>query len=283
MRRLVPAAVAGALMLLFAPDCTLESAPPAAGGAGGEAVSAEAGEEGPVIGAAVWRLTWDRAGVIADARGPGWSVVNDLGYQVHVVSGWVLDHSVSLGPCAPAQVDGGTSWFSLRFGIRSAFAHEDADASAIEAMHAEDLTHLGDSGPWPSVFPKTRYCRAHWLAARATAKTDAPAGVDLAQTSVRVSGSWERGGETGIVDLDTWWPQGALQDLADITDPTDFAAAVADGEARWAWVTVDRKLGSLFDGIDFAEDSEAEATGKLVDNLVSTATMRAELRAPNGG
>ncbi|MFT3763951.1 MAG: hypothetical protein QM820_00260 [Minicystis sp.] len=284
VKRAAASALAGAVMLVLAPDCTVE-APPSAPGGGGATTEAPRAEEatapGAVIGAAVWRLAWDRSRVVADPRGPGWSVETDLGYRVRVVSGWMIDHSVSLGPCALPQPDGGASWLPIRFGIRSAHAHEDADASAIESMHAEDLVHLADAGPWPSAFPAARYCRAHWLVARATAKTDAPAGLDFAQTSVRVAGTWERDGETGAVSVDTWWPQGNVQDLADVTDPATLAEASADGEMRWAYIDVTRKLGVLFDGIDFATDSEDQVAGKLIDNLVSNARMKITLRRPS--
>lgn len=280
MKRAGLSALAGALMLFFAPHCTVEAG--SDGGAGGASMDEPRDEEqGAVIGAAVWELTWDRSGVVDDASGSGWSVENDLGYRVHVTSGWILDHSVSLGPCEIPKTDGGAAWLPLRFGIRAAHAHDDADASAIEMMHAEDLTRLDDAGPWPSVFPKTRYCRAHWLVARATTPSDAPAGVDLGQTSVRVAGTWERDGEAHDFAIDTWWPQGHLQDLGDVTDPAEIAAARADGEARWAWITVRRRLGVLFDGIDFAVDSDDQVAGTLVDNLVSSAEMRVELRWPN--
>lgn len=275
MRRAAAAVIAGAAILVLAPDCAVE--------VGSIAPAEGAGEpEGAVIGAAVWELTWDRSRVVADGRGSGWSVENDLGYRVHVGAGWLVDHSVSLGPCVVPQPDGGAAWLPIRVGVRAAYAHDDADASAIEAMHAEDLTHLQDSGPWPSVFPKARYCRAHWLLARATKATDAPEGVDLSQTSIRVAGTWERDGEAHPFSVDTWWPQGSLQDLDGIADPTAFAEARADGETRWAWITVRRRLGVIFDGIDFAVDSDDQVAGKLVDNLVSHAEMRMELRRPNG-
>jgi len=275
VKRTALAAITGAALLVLTPDCAIE--------AGSIAPGEGAAAEGAVIGAAVWRLTWDTGRVVADERGRGWSVENDLGYRVRVASGWLVDHSVSLGPCVVPRPDGGAAWLPIRLGVRAAYAHEDADASAIEAMHAEDLTRLEDSGPWPSVFPEARYCRAHWLLARATKATDAPAGVDLAQTSIRVTGSWERGGVARPLSVDTWWPQGKVQELDGIADPDALAEARADGETRWAWITVRRQLGSLFDGIDFAVDSEDEIAGKLVDNVVSHAEMRVELRRPNGG
>lgn len=278
--RRIAGLVAGALALVLAPDCVQHERAGGSGGEGGSGGAAVAGESA-VLWAATWKLTWDLDRT-TPIEGGGFSVDNDLGYHVSVSSAWTVDHSVSFGACDPAQPDAGAA-LGLRFGIRSAFAHSDADPSAIEAMHPEDLANPTNAGPWPSVFPATRYCRAHWLVARPTAPLDAATDVDLEGRSVRVTGTWDLGGEPQPFEVDTWWPYGHSVELADATDPDALAEADADGEARVANVTVMRRLGAIFDGIDFAEASHDQIAGRLLDNLLTSSELHVELVKSDGG
>jgi hypothetical protein len=283
-RRLLSLAL-GALALLFAPDCTREGAalPGTGGGAagnGGGGAGGEAGApEGVLLWGADWTLRWDLARVDLHPGG-GWSVKTDLGYQVTLGAGWIVDHSVSFGPCVVPPDDAGASWIPFHLGVREARAHDSSDPSGIELSFADDLAHPADSGPWQSVFAPTRYCRAHWLVARATSALDAPPGVDLGGSSMQISGSWSRADESGPVAVDTWWPHGHLDDLAPLIDPAELAAARADGVSRVARVTVERPLGGMFDGIDFAAASNDQVAGLVLDNLAAQARLKVSLFDP---
>lgn len=277
--------VAGALALILTPSCALEQATPASS----EAAVAREAQEGAILWAAVWTLTWDKSRLEPAAAG-AWSVKTDLNYRVELLSGWIVDHSVSFGPCDPGSTSGaggsGGGSSALRLfglGVREARAHEDSDPSAIESMYAEDLTKLEDAGPWPTTFAPVRYCRAHWLVGRATSAlqgaTEAAPQID--GRSVRLAGKWERNGTSGSFEVDTWWPEGNLQDLEDLIDPAALAKAQADGGSFAARVSVKRDIGAVFDGIDFETAHQALLDGLVVENLAKNAEMDVELFRPD--
>lgn len=274
-------ALLGALALVVTPSCALDAPKEA----GAEGPSADEGSPGAYLWAASWSLTWDTTR-LDPARGGGWSVKTDMGYAVRLKYGWLVDHSVSFGPCdtggASAGVGGSSALRLFGLGIREARAHDDADPSAIEAMYAEDLLHPEPAGPWPMTFEAKRYCRAHWLIARATAKLSAPPSVAplLDGRSLYLAGTWERGGARRAFTVDTWWPAGHLRDLDEVLDPSALAAARADGGAYAARVTVKRDLGAMFDGIDFETASEEVITGLTVENLAARAELKVELFRP---
>lgn len=266
-------AAAGVLALLFAPHC----AGPGAREAEeiGTAVADET--DGVVISAAVWTLAWDDEGVSYPEAG-GFEVETDLGYRVHVESGWVLSHSVSLGPCETASAPAEASWWGL--GVRTARAHTGStEPSTIETSRIEDLLSARDVEVSNS-FPAARYCRAHWLLARPTGETAGAEGVSMENRSVLLNGTFERGGVAAGFAIDTWWPQGVLIDLPLTMDGAEHEAARRDGEPRHAFVTVTRYLGRMFDGVDFEVASQDEIDGRVLDNLAGGADIEVALWDP---
>jgi hypothetical protein len=264
--------LAGACALLFAPSCSEERG--AAGssgsiGSGGAGGSGGSSGTGALIRGATWSLTWDTERVTRDDDG-GWSVDTDRGYRVHVTSGWLITYSVSLGLCDAGGQGGGGSALGRFFGVRSAFAHEEGNASTMDLQHAEDLTgSLEPHRPWSAAFAAARYCKVHWLAGRADPRVDSPVGVDLQGQSLVLAGTWERDGARHDLAVSTWWPQGTLVDLD--------AAAPDDGEARIAQITVKRSLGSLFDGIDLASATDEQVAGTVLENLALHAESKVSL------
>jgi hypothetical protein len=261
--------------LLLAPSCTIEQGAAGANGAGGAGGSSDGAAKGALLRGATWSLTWDKAGVTPALEG-GWTVSTDLGYRVHLTSGWLVDYSVSLGLCATGDQDGGPSALRRFFNVRSAQAHEDGNASTIDLQHAEDLTgSLEPRKPWSAGFPAERYCRVHWLAGRGDARVDAPDGIDLQGSSLVLAGTWEREGVRRDLAVSTWWPQGYLVDLDALVD----AKAPDDGEARVAHITVKRSLGTLFDGIDLASATDEVLAGSVLENLAKHTEAEVELRS----
>jgi hypothetical protein len=276
--RWVATLLAGALALLLTPSCASDrGAPGSIGstgspGSGGSGGSGGSSAEGALIRGATWTLTWDTERVTRNDEA-GWSVDTDRGYRVHVTSGWLVDYSVSLGLCDTSGQGGsggaGGALGSL-FGVRSAYAHEDGNASTIDLQHAEDLTgNLEPHRPWSAAFAAARYCRVHWLAGRGDPRLDSPDGIDLQGQSLVLAGTWERDGARHDLAVTTWWPQGYLVDLK--------ASAADDGEARVAQITVKRSLGTLFDGIDLATATDAELAGTVLENLALHAEAKVTL------
>ena len=272
------ALLAGIGALQLAPSSASELGANSSGGAGGSGGSGGSAARGALIRGATWSLTWDTARV-AKTEGGGWSVDTDRGYRVHVATGWLVDYSVSLGLCDSGGQGGGGSALGRLLGVRSAYAHEDGNASTIDLQHAEDLTgSLDPRQPWPAAFPAARYCRAHWLAGRGDPRLDSPEGIDLQGRSLVLAGTWERDGVRRDLAVSTWWPQGYLVDLDAITAP----AAVDDGEARVARITVKRSLGTLFDGIDLASATDEELAGRVLENLALHVEAKVELWSLSG-
>lgn len=267
--------IAGALALLFGPDCSSASDT-------AELIQDTGAVEarGVTLTAATWKRVWDRTGVTPDPDG-GFSVDTDLGYRVHVTEGWLAHHSVSLSPCDAAKSNAEEARF-WGFSIKSAFAHEEnQDPSSIEAMVVEDLTRLDDAELGASSFPPALYCRAHWLVARSTGEQTAPEGVDMGGSSLRLSGAWSRGGVTEAFAIDTWWPQAILLDIEDAASPEALREAQGDRAIRFAFVTLRRPLGRAFDGVDFETATEDQIAGWLLDNLVAGAEVSVELWSPS--
>ena len=246
--------LAGALALLFAPDCATDP-----GDAESTAESALDESRGVVLSAAIWTLAWDRTGA-AEVDG-ALEIDTDLGYRVRLDQARIVSHSVSLGQCdPPGSAPAESALWSLP--VRSAHAHtEGADPSEIEASLIEDLL-AGPSTDVASSFPPARYCRLHWLLARPMTATQGPADVPMEGRSVLLGGTFEKGGSTGSFDVDTWWPHGSLTDLWAALPIEEYEAARQDGRARHVFVTVTRRLGGLFDGIDFEQAGEDEIAGK---------------------
>jgi hypothetical protein len=215
--------------------------------AGCQVPDTDGATEGAMVSGSRWRLAWDRDGTVPSSEG-GWSVESDRGYRVHLQAGEVIVHSVALGRC----------------GAVAGAGHADVDASHIDLGIDEDLDAPWDQGPFQVNFDAARYCRVHWLVARAHGDTAAP----FQQVSLRLRGRWSRAGEARDFTVATWWPEGQLVELAP-------SAAVAR-----ATITVERKLARLFGGIDFASAADAVIAGRALQNLVGTAVVRVSYDVP---
>lgn len=199
--------------------------------------------------------------------------MTDLGYRVHLDAGVVVDDSATFDPCA---VDAGASL--PRAGWRAARADAPGDPSRLALLHVENLVDLEAWGPRWARFPPARYCRAHWLVARATQRMDEPADVDVRGRSLLARGTWSRGDAAGAFAVDTWWPHGTVVPLAHVVAAPALASA-RDGAPREAVVRVRRVAARLFDGIDFATASPERVAAGLLDDLLAGTTMEIELVA----
>lgn len=271
---------AGAFALLFGPDCS------SATNTSELRTNTTEHPPGVTLTAATWTRAWDLSAVTPEPDG-GFSVDTNLGYRVRVTEGWLVHHSISLTPCDPPEngaEEANLGDFPFAIAIKSAFAHDEAkDPSAIEALRIEDLTNLDDAELGASSFPPAVYCRAHWLVARPTGEQIEPESVSMGGSSVRLAGSWSRGGDSGAFSIDTWWPQAILIDIEDAAIPDDLEQAKRDGASRFAFITIRRPLGRAFDGIDFGSSdvTEDQIAGFFLDNVVAGADLSVELWSPS--
>jgi hypothetical protein len=98
--------------------------------------------------------------------------------------------------------------------------------AAVMEMRAEDLSDAVDVALGDASFQPYRFCFAPWLVARATDQVAAPSDADLVGHSVRIEGTWERDGELGPLEFDTWWPEGIVMPVEAIGD----ASVLAEGK-----------------------------------------------------
>lgn len=216
--------------------------------------------------AARWRAGWGLAGADVRSEG-GFRTTTDAGYTVTVSEGWLVDYSVTLVPC-----DEPTESVALRMlGIGTAHAHhgEFDDPSQLEPVVVEEVA----DGERPPVdlgganFPGAEYCGVHWLLARGDADSLAPDGSSAGGRSLHLVGTWERDGEVGPIQIGTSLAQGMLRTIDD---------AAVEGIGDGATITIDRQLGTMFDGIDFATAHGNLVDWEVVSNLVEQATVSIE-------
>lgn len=260
------------LALFCTPHCaTKESNDPAVSN------DADLVNEGVILSAATWSLGWKNEGVEYDEAG-GFSVTNDLGYRIHVDSGHLVLHRVALVPCPEKPTQ---SAAFVGFTIDSAFAHEEeSDASSMETLALSNIVHPKTMEIGANAFAPARYCQVYWLVARGMPGAVADDGLDMSNRSIYFAGSWERNGQKGPLVIDTWWPTGTFVDLQSIMDPATYERVANEDSVHFGWIGVDIPMGKLFDGIDFATDSDAIVADSVLDNIISSAEVTVDLRTP---
>ncbi len=225
------------------------------------------------LGAARWQATWDLAG--ATPGRVGFTTTTDLGYEVTVTSGWLVNYATTLVPCDDAAVAAAGDRLLGLLGVGVAHAHhaEFDDPSMLEMVLVEELG--GEAGGAPplllgsSWFPTAEYCGAHWLIARGDEDTFDPDGGSAWGRALHVEGRWERGDEAGSIAIGTSLGNAMTRAFDDV----DLAAA-AGGDG--AIVTIERKLGTMFDGVDFAAGQVNAIDWAVVTNLVEQASVSVE-------
>lgn len=197
-------------------------------------------------------VRWDDTGVVRQED--GWSVDTDLGYRVTVTEGWVVEHTVTLVPCASHQASGGL--WSVIGGVAYAAHAVPEDPSKLERQRAASLMTLAPEDLGAQAFAPGRYCDAFWLVGRASRPVPGEAARPEAGTSLHLAGRWRRGDQTGHFDYTTSWTQGRHHSLSD---------AVGQGPALTVAIT--RQARSLFDGVDFAQAEELVSVWQILLNL----------------
>ncbi len=225
-------------------------------------------------GELIYRLQWELGAAQPSPDGLGWVVDTDLGYTVHVESGWISTYSVQLIECEDQD---------------DAHTHDDDDLAALwNAVAGSGVAWAGHSGETDAsistagvvetldgtmtaelaavtVTNSTRYCEAHWLAFRAD---------DTVQ-----------GNDDGSLDGRTLWLTGTYRAPGDDVDSPFIIETslgngvilglptVIDTASTGAVITVRRELGRLFDGVEFATDADARIEQRILANLVASASV----------
>lgn len=204
--------------------------------------------EGLSLRGAHYVLRWSAEG--AEVRPDGsFTVVNDLGYTIDVRRAYLVSHSATLVPCAPATDAVATlgRWISPR---EARAGHgESADPSAVDAPRVERVGVFHDKDFGGALFAETRYCDAHYVIGRAwSGLWDNPEEHDMTGTTVYVEGSAHRPDmpsrrfviESALASGEMW----------PLPEPAADVGPCVE-------VSIERRVRGWFDGIDF-DGSDAE-------------------------
>lgn len=204
-------------------------------------------------------LAWDPAGAkVADGHAV---FATDTGYEVDLDSLALTTYSVELMPCQPLPPPKkaalsliGTAWA----GHEAGHPVTRTNTAGFEAPLSKGLLTM-DKIPVPDV----AYCGAHYLIGRLL---DAPPGMDPADTvgfSLRAHGRYHKAGEGAWTELtlDTPVAHGILVNFPDSAKGARFK----DGDV----LVMTRKLGPMFNGVDFQAMDQQAVVRQILRQVVS--------------
>lgn len=207
-----------------------------------------------------YTLDWDWGKAKRTAAG-GWTVETDRGYVVHVEAGRLVTRNLELIPChgLPAP---GSAWIQW-LGPSPAFAGHTSLApneSKISKSYEEDLRMPASRFIERRTVTDPEYCRAHYLVAR-------PSGSPPGATALELSGTWTAPGVPKATNFQ-------IRSAAAFGQFVDLTSEAGESKARLSIVggiglTVRRPLGTLFDGIDFANSTSSDLGVSIMRRLVS--------------
>jgi len=228
-----------------------------------------------------YRLDWVWERATATSDGAAWEVVNDLGYRVRVTRGYVVSYSMELVECPKERTP--ISVGSLGRLPRSIFestafaghASGTPNPAAIHPMQVESLTapRARDAGT-VTLAPQT-YCQLHYLVGRASRDAAGlPPDLDMVDTSLHIDGTYVAPGASTTVPfvIHTAAAYGALFDHA-----AHMPAIRVDTGSNGARVVVRRHLGSIFDGVDFAQMRPPVMASQTLKALIDHVDVQIDL------
>lgn len=223
----------------------------------------------------VYSFEWDLAGVTRPASGAGWEIVTDLGYRVRLDTGYLSSHSAELVECE----DRAQPLALLVSGLfptlvpRPAFAGHvlSPNPLAFHTSHVESIVAAAPTTTSRIVVGGRRYCGVNYLVARADASAAGlPADLDMVGKSLYVAGMY---GFPGAVPE----PFAIASTVASGRRVGIFSPGASGGDGQRgeldtasgdAVVRIRRRLGSLFDGVDFAHQPRSDWAHGILANLV---------------
>ncbi|MDE0110386.1 MAG: hypothetical protein OXN96_21480 [Bryobacterales bacterium] len=224
-----------------------------------------------------YTLDWDW-GAASPHQDGGWTVRTDRGYHVQVDSGQIVSRNLELVPChvAPppppqASILGWPSPSRVFAGHSSLIPNE----SKITASYVEDLATPQEMFLERRVVTDPEYCQAHYLLAR---ERGSPPG----SLTLDISGTWSKSSEKSRkpFNIKSAAAYGEFKPLQ-LSDGVKLGRRLIVGgiDAR-----VRRSLDTLFNGIDFADDTSDSDGMQVLRNLVAgTSVLVSEVEAPSAG
>ncbi len=245
-------------------------------GLGGEPIGdevlvyAQTTEGSPIVyGDVAYRVSWEWGEAQPLAGNDGWTVTNDLGYEIEVRAGKLTTRNLELVPChAPPQQQPLARLFR-GFGPPAAHAGHGSvlpNASRISRSFEEDLSRPAGREIEARRVRDPDYCQGHLLIAR-------PSGTPPSAASLEISGAQRRGGSAPRpFSIRGATAYGRLKDLVGSGGGPAERQSIVGGIR----IDVRRELDSMFDGIDFAAMSEAAQADRIARSIVDNALLLAE-------
>ncbi len=228
----------------------------------------------PTSGQVLYQFDWHWGKAQPDTDGKGWTVINDLGYQIHVTQGYLVTGSAELVPCAhthaqvqPSTIDTIAALFAPQ--IAKAGHGGESDASRLKNPQVESLTvpqSISAITQWGS---EPNYCQMHYLVAYGVANAqNLPTDVSMIGNSLLIEGEVRAPNTTVATpfNLKSALAWGGSKDLIVTNDKTDVAEGVKSG--TFLHLIVSRDLGSLFDGVDFAQMSAQDQSKQILRSII---------------
>ncbi len=245
-------------------------------GLGGEPIGdevlvyAQTTEGSPIIyGDVAYRMSWAWGAAQPLSAEGGWTVTNDLGYEIRVRTGKLVTRNLELVPCHAPPEEKPLARLFQGFGPLAAHAGHGSvlpNASRISRSFDEDLAKPASRAVEVRRVRDPDYCQGHFLIAR-------PSGTPPSAASLEIAGAWSRRGRRPTpFAIRGATAYGRLKDLRDASSGLAERQSIVGGVR----VEVRRELDSMFDGIDFEAMSEAEQAGRIARSLVDNAQLLAE-------
>lgn len=215
---------------------------------------------------AAW--TWGKA---MDTPGPGWQVTNDLGYLVTVEDGYLVSYSAELVECeqdTPSLLD--QILGAVGPGVALAGHQQGPNPAAITTSRVESLAEPASVDLGQVSVSLSYYCQGHYLLARATPDTAAMPTPGAVGTSLYLRGTYQVDDSAAVpFTIQTNLNWGGISDLS-LADGSG-APVHAEISREALQVTIERNLGELFDGVDFAGTSTTEQAKTILRTLTNGA------------
>jgi hypothetical protein len=204
----------------------------------------------PSLTGVEWVLAWDDAGIENHSDGT-WTVMTNMGFQVHVIDAWLMTSAVSLVPCDFNEDTGILSWLGFILGQPAVAAHAPfSDETMLELSSKESLTPSSTIELPRLDFTENQYCSSYWLLARGGPGSQAE------HTSLYVQGTWSKGARQGLIGVDSDFTRAHMEPLEPVALSLKTPRAV-----------LKRRLSTAFDNIDFENDNDYTVAWRTIWNL----------------
>jgi len=216
----------------------------------------------PPISSVSYALSWAWEDIEPPQKHSPLFTDTNLGYQVRVDSGELMNHTIQLVPCAPETGSLPLGWLPSLWG-RTAWASDgsEADPSALPDHVSESFESLEDLELGRVETEDTVYCQLHYLVAP----------ISFGGSSLSISGEVTTADGTSMpLEISTATAWGQLFPLNTLVNETT-------GRPTNLHVGVKRSVATLFDDIDFSALTDIEEQSQAVlRNLLAHTTLSLE-------